>query len=627
MGLLDFLEPEEAVGNVWHDFATRLAPDHRYEGAAVNLSDIRASVGVLFRALGGNAGVDIAAAPAIRIAHRRRWCRLLGHGVETGYVASYDGERLRLPPVMDVFASRELNKAAFLWLSASAALTDVSDLTLPDDPQANDWAQIRANAAASERAFRACPGLRGAYARLCTHILAMRSPAALPVAEAAMERVLRDQLGGRPLGVEPRRIRGYRSLAPVPIWLRFAQPGTSGPGSSDPQAQTGAQGIPTSTRKMGDRRDLDQANRRDSFIVHRFESILSWVESMNINRVVEDDDDENAQKAAEDQDSVSLSRHDRKAATRLKLHLDLSPQEAEHERLAGQTTYPEWNHRTRSYMPDHARVLEAPIQIDPAQPRFTPDRRRIAAVRRQFDALRPRRILMQRQIDGQELDLDAVIAARAELQATGRGSDRIYMASRQTARDLSVAILVDTSRSTDAAMGETCVIDVARDALAALAQGIDVSGDRLGIWGFSSLKRHRVFLSRCKGFEQPMSPEIMRNICALRPGQYTRLGAAIRHTAAQLSGEQSSRRLLLVLTDGKPNDLDHYDGQHGIEDSHMAVREARRMGLTVHGVVVDEDGQDWFPRIFGKGGFTLLPNPARLTRALPDIYRALTQET
>ena len=91
--------------------------------------------------------------------------------------------------------------------------------------------------------------------------------------------------------------------------------------------------------------------------------------------------------------------------------------------------------------------------------------------------------------------------------------------------------------------------------------------------------------------------------------------------------ESSARKLLIVLTDGKPNDLDHYEGQHGIEDSHMAVREARNAGVSLHGIVIDEDGQDWFARIFGRGGFTLLPDANRLTQALPDIYRTLTQET
>ncbi len=247
-------------------------------------------------------------------------------------------------------------------------------------------------------------------------------------------------------------------------------------------------------------------------------------------------------------------------------------------------------------------------------------------VKRQFEAMRPRRILRPRQIDGSELDLDALITAQIDLKATGQSSDRIYQNLRQIDRDLAVAILIDTSRSTEAAVGDTSVIDVARDALAALAGGIDAGGDQLGIWGFSSLKRDRVFLNRCKAFDMPMSADVTERICALRPGHYTRLGAAIRHLSAMLDQQTASRKLLLVLTDGKPNDLDHYEGQHGIEDSHMAVREARRLGQTVHGVIVDEDGQDWFARIFGRSGFSLLANPARLTRALPDIYRSLTQE-
>jgi nitric oxide reductase NorD protein len=382
----------------------------------------------------------------------------------------------------------------------------------------------------------------------------------------------------------------------------------------------------TTTRKLGQRLDRDEANRKDSFILHRFESILSWVESMNLNRSVDDDDDENAQKAADDQDNITLSKVDKRAATRLRLHLDLSPSDADHEKLAGTFTYPEWNHRSRSYMDAHCRVLDAPAVPDPSET-FPPNAARTREVRRQFETLRPRRILRPRQIDGTELDLDALITAQTDLIATGHGSDRIWQSSRQIERDLAVAFLVDTSRSTEAAVGDTSVIDVAREALASLATGIDAAGDQLGIWGFSSLRRDRVFLTRCKGFETKMGPEVTANICALRPGHYTRLGAAIRHTSAMLAEQTAARKLLIVLTDGKPNDLDHYEGQHGIEDSRMAVREARRAGQSLHGVIIDEDGQDWFARIFGRGGFSLLPHPARLTRALPDIYRSLTQET
>ena len=124
-----------------------------------------------------------------------------------------------------------------------------------------------------------------------------------------------------------------------------------------------------------------------------------------------------------------------------------------------------------------------------------------------------------------------------------------------------------------------------------------------------------------------MSADVIANICTLKPDHYTRLGAAICHTSAMLAEQSAARKLLIVLTDGKPNDLGHYEVQHGIEDSDMAVREARRSGQNLHGVIIDEEGQDWFARIFGRGGFSLLPNPKNLTRALPDIYRTLTQET
>jgi len=420
---------------------------------------------------------------------------------------------------------------------------------------------------------------------------------------------------------------GYRTLKPVPIWVSVTAPMAA---QSDIRPDETAHGAPpiaaATTHKDAARENRNEANRKDSFIIHRFEAILSWAESMNLNRKMDEDDDDTAQKAADDQDRITLSRHDKKVATRLRLHLDLSPEDADHERLAGSFTYPEWDHRKRCYHPDQCRVLDAMVEPGP-EAGFVPDPRRMREVRRQFEALHPRRIIRPRQLDGRELDLDALISAQVDLKASGQCSDRIYCYMRAVERDLSVGFLVDTSRSTEAAVGATNVIDVARDALAALAGGIDASGDRLGIWGFSSLRRDRVFLNGCKSFDEPMSDTVTERICALRPGHYTRLGAAIRHVSAMLAQEPSARKLLLVLTDGKPNDLDHYEGVYGIEDSHMAVREAKRAGQTVHGIVIDEDGQDWFARIFGRGGFSLLPEPERLTRALPRIYSSLITET
>ncbi|ASM74452.1 MULTISPECIES: nitric oxide reductase activation protein NorD [Roseobacteraceae] len=621
--VLDLMEPEETVGNLWHDMASRWGTAQSDAAQVVTFAQMRPSVAALFRALGGGTGVEIAPAPLTASDHRPDRIRRIGTPREQAHTADFDGGLLRLPPTIDTFPAHDLNRACYLWLAALAACVDIP--APADDPLTNDRAGIAALAAASDRAFAACPGLRPAYARLRAHIVLNRHRRGLPRCEAGVERLILDQICGHATQDECLTCpapRGYRTYAPVPIWLRL-RPSVSGGKAAPDEPQTPGPAVGVPTRKDARREDRDQANRPDSFIVHRFESIMSWAESLNLNRMVDDDDQDNAAKAAEDQDHLTLSPNMKRAATRLRLSLDLSPQDADHERLAGTYTYPEWNRRTGNYMPAHTRVLEAE-----ATPRteYAPDPRLVARVRRQFAPLHPRRVVLPRQIDGEDLDLDAVVTSRTEIACGREGSDRVWQAGRPMARDLSVAILMDCSRSTESALGDTSVIEIAREALSALACGIDTAGDRLGIWGFSSLRRDRVFLHRCKGFSEPMAPAITARIGGLRPGHYTRLGAAIRHVSAQLADEGASRRLLLVLTDGKPNDLDHYEGQHGIEDSRMAVREARTLGQSVHGVIVDDDGQDWFARIFGRAGFTLLSHPERLPRALPDIYQTLTME-
>ena len=227
-----------------------------------------------------------------------------------------------------------------------------------------------------------------------------------------------------------------------------------------------------------------------------------------------------------------------------------------------------------------------------------------------------------------EAAVEARVRARVDLLASGEGTDRVWRQTRPERRDLAVSILLDVSRSTESAIpghghDGRSVIDIEREALAALAWGLDACGDSFAIHAFSSLKRQRVFVQEVKGFAEPMAEAVEGRIAALTPGHYTRLGAAIRHMSALLTKESRKRRLLLVITDGKPNDLDHYEGRHGIEDSRMAVQEARRAGHAVFGITVDRDGKSWFPRLFGQGGFAVIAHPEKLTQALPQIYRQL----
>ena len=127
-----------------------------------------------------------------------------------------------------------------------------------------------------------------------------------------------------------------------------------------------------------------------------------------------------------------------------------------------------------------------------------------------------------------------------------------------------------------------------------------------------------------KTFDEACNDEVRGRIQAIRPGYYTRMGAAIRYATQLLSTESSSQKLLLILTDGKPNDLDKYEGRYGIEDTRMAVREAARQGVRPFCVTIDEKARDYLPYLFGSRSYMLVRNAGELPAKLPLLYARLT---
>ncbi|MCE8510443.1 nitric oxide reductase D protein [Ruegeria pomeroyi] len=628
-------EPEETIGKLWHSLASRLDAPLVHEGAAVDLSEVAGRLAVLFRGLGGSAGVELRPVSPEISRHRLSWRRRLGTEAEALPRASFDGEVLRLPDRLAVFPMRAANGALYVWLAAAAAHagTRVDE----DDPLRADLGALSAAQAMVAATLSDAPGLRPLYAELCKGLLQQRDLPDLPPAEAAVEELIRQMLGNpQPLSARAAQFqamdetltapRGYQPFRPVPLWPELRAVAFSEHHEVESRDTEGPPEESNDKTHRARRRKSDQAARHDSFILHKFEAILSWAEFLNLNRRVDDDDPDNAKKAADDQDEIGLGQVSKAPPTRLKLHLDLAPEDVDRERLSGRILYPEWDVRSGQYLPDHVNVLtsDADIRADAAEfARDPATARRIRAVKRQFEALRPGRVMTRGHLDGDQLDVEAAVRGHLDRLANGEGSERIWMQSRPVARDLAVSILLDVSRSTESAVSGRAVIDIEREALAALAWGLDACGDDFAIHAFSSLKRARVYVQRCKGFGEAMSTQVEARIASLRPGFYTRLGAAIRHASADLAGQGRKRRLLLVITDGKPNDLDHYEGRHGIEDTAMAVREARRAGQSVFGVTIDKSGKSWFPRMFGQGGFAVIPDPNRLTLALPQIYRHL----
>ncbi|BAI75498.1 nitric-oxide reductase NorD protein (plasmid) [Azospirillum sp. B510] len=631
--MLEFFEPEETVGRLWHRLIGGRSSYPRHPEAAVTLETMRPRLAVFFRALGGDRGVRLAAGTATLSGHRLPLPDRIGLGAERVERPALDGDVLRLPATIDLFPDPALNERLYEWLAAFFAHAEAEPA--PADPLQADVQALRAAAATTARVLDRWPGLTRPHEALARAVAATRPNRRLPPVEAAVESAAMALLGTAAAGGEAARMLspavpltafiapyGYARLLPVPLWGEVVTSAGHGAAAADSPGEGGKAVEGDQRRRAATRRQTDQIQRSDPLILNRFEKMLSLAEALNIPRAVDDDDAENARKAADDLDEIAVGSHQRKASTKLKLDLKLGAPIIDDTPLTAVLSYPEWDHGRRAHLPDHCRVVAetAPADGESWQPDAAAQRR-IRQVRRQFEALRPRRMLFTGQADGDELDLATLVRSRADLRAGGCGSDRVHQQVRSAARDLAVAVLVDGSLSTDGWIEGRRVLDVEKEALLALTHGLTACGDDHALYSFTSRRRDWVRVQTLKGFEEPLGATVTRRIAALKPGYYTRMGAAIRHVAAQLAERPNRHRLLVLLTDGKPNDVDHYEGRYGIEDTRQAIREARREGLAVFAITVDARARDYVPYLFGRGGYAIFPQVSHLTKALPALYR------
>jgi nitric oxide reductase NorD protein len=291
--------------------------------------------------------------------------------------------------------------------------------------------------------------------------------------------------------------------------------------------------------------------------------------------------------------------------------------------------YPEWDYRSRTYRRPGATVREvAPALGDREWVQGARSRHGslVRRVRTRFERLRPRRVRVGRQPDGPELDIAEYVKSAADLRAGGSIEDRLYVEMRHARRELSVALLVDTSASTDAwVSGSQRIVDVEKDALLVVIEALAALGDRHAIYAFSGQGPEHVAIFPVKRFTEAHGEDVIRRVAELDADGYTRVGAAIRHVTAALSEERSERRLLLLLSDGKPNDVDEYEGRYGIEDARQSVAEARAQNVDVFCLTVDREAPRYAARVFGPAGFTVLRRPDQLPEVLIEALRRLVR--
>jgi len=284
--------------------------------------------------------------------------------------------------------------------------------------------------------------------------------------------------------------------------------------------------------------------------------------------------------------------------------------------------YDEWDFRRRGFRKAWCSLREiVPPVGDPE------DIARIARayrgpltrIRRAFELMRTGERFVRRQRDGDQIDIDAVIEARSDVKAGLPSSDRLFVRLVRDTRDIAAVFLVDMSSST-----QGWVTTAIRESLVLLCEGLETLGDRYAIFGFSGIKRLGSRLYRIKVLGEPYGPAVKGRIAAIAPHDYTRMGPPIRHATHLLRASDARVRLLILLSDGRPEDYDEYKGDYAVEDTRHALIEAQAAGIHPFCITVDRSARDYAAHLFGAVNYVVIDDPAQLPLRIPEIYRTLT---
>lgn len=607
---------EEMVGRWWHNAVTRLAQRGHPE-SIIHLKDVQKSIGVLFRAAGGSAALRLAPASEQRSGGPRSWLqKVAGSGVRAD-TARLEPDVLALPASLSVFDEKYLNRDLYLWLAIQSAFFE----------HTGNW--VHDNYQASLQGLHYFPGFAPRYQKLLSaHLLQRTPPSLLRGISAQAETTLQAALRG-----DAPSICEIKSSDVAPVWLWVGAGDAlacSTTRNSEESEKTARSNSAEDNQRRRTQRTQEGQERNAMVLPFRGEALMSWSEMVNVNRSTDDEDDGNAVTAANDMDKLSLAPDGQTLASRVKFDLDLPSASADDLPLGPGLRLPEWDYRRGILQADHCAVQVMQIREGSS---FAPSpalRLTARRVSRRLETLRDVPRPLHGQDSGDSIDLDAWVRYSADqIGYDHLRSDTPPVYTRHTRRERSLAtlLLADLSLSTDAyATSQAKVIEVIRDALFVFGEALNAVGDPFSMWGFSSVRRHHVRLQHLKSFDETWNATTRARVGAVKPGYYTRMGAAIRHATLQLSTRPERRRLLMLLTDGKPNDLDIYEGRYGIEDTRHAIHEAHAAGLSPFCVTIDESGHDYLPLLFGQRGYALVHRPEDLVNRLTQAWATLARQ-
>jgi nitric oxide reductase NorD protein len=285
--------------------------------------------------------------------------------------------------------------------------------------------------------------------------------------------------------------------------------------------------------------------------------------------------------------------------------------------------YDEWDYHRNAYRRAWCHVFVTDVKpgegnfVRETKVRYAPF---IHQIKRRFEAVRGEDRILGRQPDGEEIDLDALVEAVNDRKSGAEPSARLFCRRVRNERSLAAMFMIDMSGST-----KGWVNDAERESLVMLCEALEKLGDAYAIYGFSGWTRKRCDIYRIKSFTDAYDDAVRARIDGIEAKDYTRMGVAIRHLSKLLNDQPARHKLLVTLSDGRPDDFgDEYRGTYGVEDTRRALQEAREQGIRSYCITIDRQGADYLKHMMGPASYTVLDDVKKLPLKVADIYRKLT---
>ncbi len=593
-----WLEFEESIGKVWDKYLNKKV-NKFHENERIYFADISKSLTIFHHLLGGEQGKELHVTDKRYVDTSRTLLQKVSFLGKEFFLTWQDEKSIYLPASFAYFPTKEQNEMLYYWLIAMVTKVDISSHNL------------------KEQNIQAVTDLTSKYSgfehfyKSATHYLSEQFEQ-LSFINSFEEKNNEDL------------INDY----PNPLWIYppIVTNSKSSHADEDEEVQREQDKDKTDTLEMKKQSNqMDDDKETDGFLAFLPESLMSIFEQVNVDRMEDDSFDEDALYHAEDLDEITIGKKQANLSSRIKMDLDLQPDMTEIYPLGKGHLIDEWDYRKNDYLINYVRIKpQVTLNVTPIE---LPKRlkKTVKKIQGELDLLELDRIKNDRLPYGDEINMDTWIDYKGH-QNKSMHHQNFYTTYEKKTRDMATLILADVSLSTEGGITqEVRIIDVIKDGLIVFSEALEKLQDKFAIYSFSSLQNKKVYFNIIKNFNDKYSDLIRGRIDSMQPQYYTRLGAAIRESAKILDKQQSANKLLLIISDGKPNDEDRYDGRYGIEDTKKAIEEVKKKGITPFCITVDLDAKEYLSYLFGRNGFAVVRDGQKLPKVIPEVYINLTK--